>query len=181
MPVIIEGETGVGKTALVKMLSKLWNQAILLEWKRKHNQLLDLVNKKLWDISSTDVSENYQVCLDFEIVHLIPSSLRYLSLFCPQACVEMVEALSAVKHAQKENLLLPGQLPDITNEQFYSLLCKFLLQLKSDPVVTLLTLQESQQQEVSLEELFETFEKEDSAEVRGGIDCHADKCWVQLC
>jgi len=25
MPVIIEGETGVGKTALVEMLSKLWN------------------------------------------------------------------------------------------------------------------------------------------------------------
>ena len=180
MPVIIEGETGVGKTALVKMLSKLWNQAILLEWKRRHSQLLDLMKRKLGDIS-TDVSENYQACLDFEIVHLIPSSLHYLSLFCPQACVEMVEALSAGKHAQKENLLLPGQLPDITNEQFYSLLRKFLVQLKSDPVVTLLTLQESQQQEVSLEELFETFQKEDSAEVCGGIDRHADKCWVQLC
>ena len=61
MPVIIEGETGVGKTALVKMLSKLWNQAILLEWKRKHNQLLDLMEKKLGGIS-TDVSDNYQVC-----------------------------------------------------------------------------------------------------------------------
>ena len=61
MPVIIEGETGVGKTALVKMLSKLWNQVILLEWKRKHNQLLDLMEKKLGGIS-TDVSDNYQVC-----------------------------------------------------------------------------------------------------------------------
>ena len=27
MPVIIEGETGVGKTELLKMLSKLWNVA----------------------------------------------------------------------------------------------------------------------------------------------------------
>ena len=29
MPVIIEGETGVGKTALVEMLSKLWNYSWL--------------------------------------------------------------------------------------------------------------------------------------------------------
>ncbi len=27
MPVVIEGETGVGKTFLVEMLSKLWNEA----------------------------------------------------------------------------------------------------------------------------------------------------------
>lgn len=30
MPVIIEGETGVGKTCLVEMLSKLWNES----WKQ---------------------------------------------------------------------------------------------------------------------------------------------------
>ena len=29
IPVIIEGETGVGKTALVEMLSILWNDALL--------------------------------------------------------------------------------------------------------------------------------------------------------
>ena len=28
IPVIIEGETGVGKTALITMLSKLWNHAL---------------------------------------------------------------------------------------------------------------------------------------------------------
>ena len=28
IPVIIEGETGVGKTALISMLSKLWNHAL---------------------------------------------------------------------------------------------------------------------------------------------------------
>ena len=61
VPVIIEGETGVGKTALVGMLSKLWNHALVLEWKRQCNQLLDIMRKKLWDISP-DVSDNYQVC-----------------------------------------------------------------------------------------------------------------------
>jgi len=29
LPVIIKGETGVGKTALVEMLSKLWNYSLL--------------------------------------------------------------------------------------------------------------------------------------------------------
>jgi len=33
IPVIIEGETGVGKTALINMLSKLWNHALNDEWK----------------------------------------------------------------------------------------------------------------------------------------------------
>ena len=61
VPVIIEGETGVGKTALVKMLSKLWNQGMLLEWERKHSQLLELIKRKLKCIPK-DVSENYQVC-----------------------------------------------------------------------------------------------------------------------
>ena len=37
--------------------------------------------------------------------------------------------------------------------------------MKKDPVVSLLTLKESQQQETSLEELFEKAETEDSAEV----------------
>ena len=93
-----------------------------------------------------------------------------LSVFCPQACMAIVEAISEGKHVQKEDLLLLGQLPDTTNGQFYSLIRPFLMCLKSDPVVTLLTLEESQQQEASLEELFDRFEKEECAEVCGGID-----------
>lgn len=40
VPVIIEGETGVGKTALVEMLSKLWNHSLLLEWRSRIHQFL---------------------------------------------------------------------------------------------------------------------------------------------
>ena len=61
VPVIIEGETGVGKTALLEMLSKLWNHALVLEWKRQYRHLLDFMREKLLDISP-DVSDNYQVC-----------------------------------------------------------------------------------------------------------------------
>ena len=48
IPVIIEGETGVGKTALIEMLSQLWNHAWLNQWEmQKSKMLLDDVEKKL--------------------------------------------------------------------------------------------------------------------------------------
>ena len=67
VPVIIEGETGVGKTALLEMLSKLWNHALLLGWKRQRGRLLDLIMKNLGDIS-TEASDNYQVSM-FQFFH----------------------------------------------------------------------------------------------------------------
>ena len=85
----------------------------------------------------------------------------------PQTCVEAVEALSAGKHVSEEDLVLLGQLPDAIqgHRHLYTLIRSFLLPMKSDPVVTLLTLPESKQQEASLEQLFERAETEDSAEV----------------
>ena len=59
--VIIEGETGVGKTALVEMLSKLWNYATLVQWNKQCSRLLDFMRRKLGDIS-VDVSNSYQAC-----------------------------------------------------------------------------------------------------------------------
>ena len=48
IPVIIEGETGVGKTALIQMLSQLWNHAWLEQWGvLKSKLLLDDVEKIL--------------------------------------------------------------------------------------------------------------------------------------
>ena len=61
VPVIIEGETGVGKTALVEMLSKLWNQSLMLEWRKQKNRLLEFFQKKLGDAPADLVSDNYQV------------------------------------------------------------------------------------------------------------------------
>ena len=48
MPVIIEGETGVGKTELLKMLSKLWNyryEAQLRNFKQELNNTLKSLKK----------------------------------------------------------------------------------------------------------------------------------------
>ena len=183
VPVIIEGETGVGKTALVEMLSKLWNQSLLVLWKRQCSRLLDLIRRKLGDIS-VDVSDNYQVCHSlcgttfFQDLWDGAPSLFFLPISSlSQLCVKTIERLVAGQHISEEDLVLLGQLPDATqgHEQLFILLRSFLLPMKSDPLVTLLTLQESQQQELSLEQLFVRAESEDSAEV-----CAGSIRWYQL-
>ena len=45
IPVIIEGETGVGKTALVEMLSILWNQSLLGDWTLLRTRVFDLLER----------------------------------------------------------------------------------------------------------------------------------------
>ena len=46
-PVIIQGETGVGKTALIQMLSKLWNVSLDMNLKRLKERLLEFLQSKL--------------------------------------------------------------------------------------------------------------------------------------
>ena len=47
VPVIIEGETGVGKTALVETLSKLWNYSLLKNWNLHRARLMEYITRKL--------------------------------------------------------------------------------------------------------------------------------------
>lgn len=47
-PVIIEGETGVGKTALIGMLSQLWKSHWTDKWElEKARMLLDVIKEKI--------------------------------------------------------------------------------------------------------------------------------------
>ena len=46
IPVIIEGETGVGKTALISMLSKLWNHALISEWRALKGRIVEMLYHK---------------------------------------------------------------------------------------------------------------------------------------
>ena len=48
IPVIIEGETGVGKTALVEMLSILWNQSLLGDWRLLRDRVLELLKRMFY-------------------------------------------------------------------------------------------------------------------------------------
>ena len=70
VPVIIEGETGVGKTALVEMLSKLWNQGILDQWRRQKDQILDLLRRKLGDLAVDKAMDDYMVMRLQNIVYM---------------------------------------------------------------------------------------------------------------
>ena len=47
VPAIIEGETGVGKTALIEMLSKLWNHSWVAQWEIGKDRILDVIKRKL--------------------------------------------------------------------------------------------------------------------------------------
>ena len=67
VPVIIEGETGVGKTALVEMLSKLWNQSLLCQWKRQKDRILDFMRRKLGDLTADESSDEYMVLTNQKI------------------------------------------------------------------------------------------------------------------
>lgn len=60
VPVIIEGETGVGKTFLVEMLSKLWNQSHLLKWNTQRSSLHEFFQREL---NVDTESEDYQVII----------------------------------------------------------------------------------------------------------------------
>ena len=44
-PVIIEGETGVGKTFLIEMVAGFWNLHVMRRWKRVQNRLKKKVDK----------------------------------------------------------------------------------------------------------------------------------------
>ena len=75
IPVIIEGETGVGKTAVVEMLSKLWNQSLLQEWTKQKGRLIDFFHKKLGDFP-------FEVVPDSDQVRLLKQPGNWSCFFC---------------------------------------------------------------------------------------------------
>lgn len=65
VPVLIRGETGVGKTALLEMLSKLWNESLLKEWKKKkcEDTILEIFVKKMDDVPEEFYEKNQVMLL----------------------------------------------------------------------------------------------------------------------
>ena len=45
VPIVIEGETGVGKTALIEMLSKMWNARSITKFRKYKMDLLHSINQ----------------------------------------------------------------------------------------------------------------------------------------
>ena len=51
----------MGKTALVEMLSKLWNQSLLNQWRRQKDQILEFMRRKLGDLTVDETMDDYMV------------------------------------------------------------------------------------------------------------------------
>ena len=61
LPVIIEGETGVGKTKLIEMLSQLWNMSLLFEWKTQYDRIISFFEEQFREITLEQQTDVYQV------------------------------------------------------------------------------------------------------------------------
>lgn len=85
--------------------------------------------------------------------------------------MQTVERISGGQHAREQDLLLVCQLPDpnATTGRVHTTLRDHLLRMRSDPVITLLSLEASRGKEEHLEELFEQALNEDSSEVESCI------------
>ena len=110
VPVIIQGETGVGKTALMEMLSRLWSNALLYQWYRKKGTIIDAI-RDLMSIRIEDSLENYQTCL------------------------EITEAIIEGKEVSLDDLMVLGQLDDRDSSKgpFCHRLQELLLDMEKDP------------------------------------------------
>ena len=116
VPVIIKGETGVGKTALVEMLSELWNFGLINIWNRGREKVLDAM-KALIEAKVDDSSENYHTCL------------------------KIVQAIAAGDDVSIKDLIVLGELnsKNPSEGKFHNSLRKMLMDMEKDPAIGLLT------------------------------------------
>ena len=142
VPVIINGETGVGKTALVEMLSCLWSHALLHLWNKEKGIILDAIHNVL-RFKPEDSLDNYQTC------------------------VKIVNAIASGTEVSINDLKLLGQLPDSTADsgQFYSHLKTLLLDMATNPAVALLKSSDDKETTSSLDDLFHSAKTANSPEV----------------
>ena len=151
MPVIINGETGVGKTAVVNMLSKLWSHSVNHLWEKKKDSIEYAIHCMLGDLNA-DCLDNYQ------------------------SCIQTMQNIAMGKEVTEEELVVLGKLPDAssTSGYFYSRLREHMFKILDDPVRVLLYLpqahkkqHESREEEgrKNFKELFQQAKDNDSAMV----------------
>ena len=140
VPVIIKGETGVGKTALVEMLSRLWSNAFLYLWNKEKKKIIDEV-RMLVSLRIEDLPENYP---------------------------KIIENITEGMNVSVEDLMILGQLKERDPSQglLHSRLRNLLLNMEGNPAIALLTLSSTVKgQEPSLAAMFELARKDTSSEV----------------
>ena len=158
VPVIINGETGVGKTALVNMLSLLWSHSVIHLWERERDSIEDTIRRMLGDLNA-DSLDNYQ------------------------SCIQTMQSIALGREVTEEELVVLGKLPDASSSSgyFHSRLRGHMFKMLDDPARVLLYLptgqkrqeeksRDEQQEEEDkgrekLSKLFQLAKDEDTAEV----------------
>ena len=145
VPVIIRGETGVGKTALVNMLSLLWRQSLLHHWEMEKKHILQILRDFLQD-SHPDYIQTIQNMTEGN-----------------EVAEEKLLPIMSLHDASS------------SSGTFHTKLRECLLKLADDPASALLFLPQRKKEQDAvreeengrekLKEVFERVENEDTAEV----------------
>ena len=137
VPVIIKGETGVGKTALVDMLSRLWSNALLYQWNKERGIIFDSIRDLLGNNNNNNNNNNIII-----IIIYITGAKAEDSLDTYQTCLETMEALAVGREVPLENLETLAELSDPTSSsgQFFTRLRQLLLDMSNNPASALLVL-----------------------------------------
>ena len=155
VPVIIEGETGVGKTALVQMLSDLWNHSLLDSWNTEKGRIHDLLTKRIGNLSEASRrSREVSVFVACGTLSVYPNKF-----YCKNKCVQLIDQLSKDKHISCEDMQVLCTSPG--SPQLYTHLRQHLLAMRHLPVVSLLVTREK----ADLLTLFEEAAKTDNVQV----------------
>ena len=115
IPVIIKGDIGVGKAAIVEMLSQLQNYALLHLWNKELSSILETIS---------DLLKNK--CEDSSIVY--------------QQCLQTLEGITKRQEVLIDNLVALCQLSNeaIPSEHFHILLRNLLFEMADNPIIALL-------------------------------------------
>ena len=148
VPVIIKGETGVGKTTLVNMLTRLWNHSLLHLWEREKERIIDTISQMLSGLPAESLD---------------------------QALIKQtMQSIAKGKEVTEEEVVLMGRLPDSSTSSgmFHSKLRVHMLKMADNPARALmfLPLRKKKQEEEDrgrkiLNGLFEKAVNEDTAKV----------------
>ena len=115
IPLIIKGNIGVGKTAIVEMLSQLQNYALLHLWNKELSSILETISDLLKNKSED-------------------SSIVY------QQCLQTLEGITKGHEVSIDNLVALCQLSNkaIPSGHFHILLRNLLFETADNPIIALL-------------------------------------------
>ena len=115
IPLIIKGNIGVGKTAIVEMLSQLQNYALLHLWNKELSSILETISDLLKNKSED-------------------SSIVY------QQCLQTLEGITKGQEVSMDNLVALCQLSNeaIPSGHFHILLRNLLFETADNPIIALL-------------------------------------------